>query len=172
MYHSFFLACFVLESRNDFFLIKAKPVLFLTLIILKLREPTLNLFLIFGFQVGEVDDAQDSTWNLYHVGDGCHQQSASPDESSGATSSDGSSHITRLASIDSFDSRWYHLNSPYVFYLQYLFLYVHVMNATKDACSSYKLPCLQKMKQKQQKTTKKRNCPRLQDEATKPSQNQ
>ncbi|KAJ8639640.1 hypothetical protein MRB53_016334 [Persea americana] len=59
----------------------------------------------------EADDALDS-WNLYHIGDGCHQQSAAPDESSGATSSEASSHITRLASIDSFDSRWHEFLDP------------------------------------------------------------
>ncbi|XP_065029940.1 3-phosphoinositide-dependent protein kinase 1-like isoform X4 [Musa acuminata AAA Group] len=52
-------------------------------------------------------DSQDATWNLTHVGGApsAHQH-VIPDENAGATSSsETQSHISRLASIDSFDSR-------------------------------------------------------------------
>ncbi|XP_058087157.1 3-phosphoinositide-dependent protein kinase 2-like isoform X2 [Magnolia sinica] len=56
------------------------------------------------------DDVQDSEWNLSHVGDGSTQQN---DGCSGATSSsESSSHMSRLASIDSFDSRWQQFLDP------------------------------------------------------------
>ncbi|URD78092.1 3-phosphoinositide-dependent protein [Musa troglodytarum] len=54
-------------------------------------------------------DSQDATWNLTHVGGApsAHQH-VIPDGNAGATSSsETQSHISRLASIDSFDSRWY-----------------------------------------------------------------
>ncbi|XP_065029937.1 3-phosphoinositide-dependent protein kinase 1-like isoform X2 [Musa acuminata AAA Group] len=56
-------------------------------------------------------DSQDATWNLTHVGGApsAHQH-VIPDENAGATSSsETQSHISRLASIDSFDSRWQEL---------------------------------------------------------------
>ncbi|URD78093.1 3-phosphoinositide-dependent protein [Musa troglodytarum] len=52
-------------------------------------------------------DSQDATWNLTHVGGApsAHQH-VIPDGNAGATSSsETQSHISRLASIDSFDSR-------------------------------------------------------------------
>ncbi|XP_047170698.1 3-phosphoinositide-dependent protein kinase 2-like isoform X2 [Vigna umbellata] len=55
------------------------------------------------------DDVHDSSWSPSHIGD-C--PSASVRQPDGATSSDGSSHITRLASIDSFDSKWQQFLDP------------------------------------------------------------
>ncbi|KAK7364929.1 hypothetical protein VNO80_13676 [Phaseolus coccineus] len=49
------------------------------------------------------DDVHDSSWSPSHIGDGF---AASVRQFDGATSSDGTGHITRLASIDSFDSKW------------------------------------------------------------------
>ncbi|PIA43444.1 hypothetical protein AQUCO_01900085v1 [Aquilegia coerulea] len=58
----------------------------------------------------EADDVQNSGWNLSHVGDGSGRYT---DASSGATSSsDSYAHVTRLASIDSFDSRWQKFLDP------------------------------------------------------------
>ncbi|KAK1311023.1 3-phosphoinositide-dependent protein kinase 2 [Acorus calamus] len=54
---------------------------------------------------GEEGNSPDSSWNLTHVGDGPFQQV--PAEKSGVTSSsEAHSHLSRLASIDSFDSKW------------------------------------------------------------------
>ncbi|GAB2276843.1 3-phosphoinositide-dependent protein kinase 2 [Dionaea muscipula] len=55
------------------------------------------------------DDAPDP-WNPAHVGDG----SARGNEGNGgpSSSSEGSAHITRLASIDSFDSKWQQFLDP------------------------------------------------------------
>lgn len=53
----------------------------------------------------ERDDAHGSPWNPTHIGDSSaahndgHSAPSTPSESSGS--------ITRLASIDSFDSRWW-----------------------------------------------------------------
>lgn len=53
------------------------------------------------------DDAQDSPWNLSHIGGGPVQQQVIPNGINGATSSSESqSRISKLAKIDSFDSRW------------------------------------------------------------------
>ncbi|XP_072964143.1 3-phosphoinositide-dependent protein kinase 2-like isoform X1 [Typha angustifolia] len=61
---------------------------------------------------GEDDDAQES-WNLTHVGSGPTNQHATQDGNNCATSSSESqSHISRLASIDSFDSRWKEFLEP------------------------------------------------------------
>lgn len=52
--------------------------------------------------------SRDNSWNPSHIGDGAVRQI---EGSSGATSSsEASGHVTRLASIDSFDSKWYPLN--------------------------------------------------------------
>ncbi|KAL5716777.1 non-specific serine/threonine protein kinase [Ranunculus cassubicifolius] len=59
----------------------------------------------------ETDDAQESGWNLSHVGDGSARCN-DPSSSAGASSSDSYAHITRLASIDSFDSRWQQFLDP------------------------------------------------------------
>ncbi|KAI4384070.1 hypothetical protein MLD38_009838 [Melastoma candidum] len=58
----------------------------------------------------ERDDSQES-WNPSHVGDGSMRQN---DGNSGAAgpSSESSPHITRLASIDSFDSKWQQFLDP------------------------------------------------------------
>lgn len=51
------------------------------------------------------DDSHDSPWNHLHVGDSSARQNEG--SSAGGSSSEASGHITRLASIDSFDSKWY-----------------------------------------------------------------
>lgn len=61
------------------------------------------------YQTGEETYSQDSSmWNLTHIGDDLCNQSATKDGSGGATSSrDTYPHMFKLASIDSFDSKWY-----------------------------------------------------------------
>ncbi|MQL72776.1 hypothetical protein Taro_005108 [Colocasia esculenta] len=54
---------------------------------------------------GGEDDVQDSTWNLSHIGDIPLNQHAAQDGSSGATTSEAHPHLSKLASIDSFDSK-------------------------------------------------------------------
>ncbi|CAO2833211.1 unnamed protein product [Amaranthus hypochondriacus] len=62
-----------------------------------------------GAHSGGADTSQDS-WNPVHVGDGTSKQN---DVNSGTSSSnEGTSHITRLASIDSFDSKWQQFLEP------------------------------------------------------------
>ncbi|KAF5729442.1 putative 3-phosphoinositide-dependent protein kinase-1 [Tripterygium wilfordii] len=58
---------------------------------------------------GEGDGAPDSSWNPSHIGDGSAGQN---DGNCGASSSEASGHITRLASIDSFDSKWQQFLDP------------------------------------------------------------
>ncbi|KAF5742578.1 3-phosphoinositide-dependent protein kinase 2-like [Tripterygium wilfordii] len=58
---------------------------------------------------GEGDGTPDSSWNLSHIGDG---SAGLNDGNGGASSSEGSGHITRLASIDSFDSKWQQFLDP------------------------------------------------------------
>ncbi|OWM87625.1 hypothetical protein CDL15_Pgr022738 [Punica granatum] len=55
------------------------------------------------------NDSSDSPWNPTHVGDGSTKQN---EGSSCAGSSEVSGHITRLASIDSFDSKWQQFLDP------------------------------------------------------------
>lgn len=63
-----------------------------------------------GVQSSEGDDVHSSSWNLSHIGDGSARQA---DGNSGAaSSSEGPGHITRLASIDSFDSKWQQFLDP------------------------------------------------------------
>lgn len=50
-----------------------------------------------------VGEDQDSSWNPSHVGDGSAKLN---DVSIGTTSVSEAGSITRLASIDSFDSKW------------------------------------------------------------------
>ncbi|KAL7252818.1 hypothetical protein ACSBR1_007389 [Camellia fascicularis] len=50
------------------------------------------------------DDVQDSSWNPSHVGDGSAKQNDASSSEAG--------HITRLASIDSFDSKWQQFLEP------------------------------------------------------------
>lgn len=57
-------------------------------------------------QANEDEDSQDSSW-LSHMGSAPVNQHVSPVGNDGASSSsEVRSHISRLASIDSFDSRW------------------------------------------------------------------
>ncbi|XP_057980853.1 3-phosphoinositide-dependent protein kinase 2 isoform X2 [Malania oleifera] len=58
---------------------------------------------------GDADDVQDSSWNPTHIGDGLPRQG---DGNVGASTSEGPAHITRLASIDSFDSKWQQFLDP------------------------------------------------------------
>ncbi|XWS66263.1 hypothetical protein CRYUN_Cryun05aG0184500 [Craigia yunnanensis] len=63
-----------------------------------------------GAQSSDGDDHNDSSWNPTHIGDGSARQN---DGNVGASSSaESSSHITRLASIDSFDSKWQQFLDP------------------------------------------------------------
>ncbi|PSR92971.1 3-phosphoinositide-dependent protein kinase [Actinidia chinensis var. chinensis] len=55
------------------------------------------------------DDVQDSSWNPTHIGDGSAGQN---DGNGGSASSSEAGHITRLASIDSFDSKWQQFLEP------------------------------------------------------------
>ncbi|XP_021761186.1 3-phosphoinositide-dependent protein kinase 2-like isoform X2 [Chenopodium quinoa] len=65
------------------------------------REPTGNY--------GGVDNSQDP-WNCTHIGDSAVKQI----DVNGGTSSftEGAGHVTRLASIDSFDSKWQQFLEP------------------------------------------------------------
>ncbi|XP_048326033.1 3-phosphoinositide-dependent protein kinase 1 [Ziziphus jujuba] len=63
-----------------------------------------------GSQSGERDDSHDSTWNPSHIGDCAVRQSEG--NNAATSSSDASGHITRLASIDSFDSKWQQFLEP------------------------------------------------------------
>ncbi|XWS08066.1 hypothetical protein CRYUN_Cryun41cG0046300 [Craigia yunnanensis] len=76
-----------------------------------LREQTPpKLALETGAQSSESDDHNDSSWNPAHIGDGSGKQN---DGNGGASSSaESSGHITRLASIDSFDSKWQQFLDP------------------------------------------------------------
>ncbi|TKY51712.1 3-phosphoinositide-dependent protein kinase 2 [Spatholobus suberectus] len=63
-----------------------------------------------GTQSPACDDVHDSSWSPSHIGDGSAALARQPD---GATSSsEGTGHITRLASIDSFDSKWQQFLDP------------------------------------------------------------
>lgn len=53
-------------------------------------------------------DAQDSSWNPSHIGDG----PGKTNDGNGGTSSSEAGSITRLASIDSFDSKWQQFLEP------------------------------------------------------------
>ncbi|KAF9591723.1 hypothetical protein IFM89_006069 [Coptis chinensis] len=62
-------------------------------------------------QTSEADDGQDSGWSLSHIGGDSTVRNN--DAGSGATSSsENYAHVTRLASIDSFDSRWQQFLDP------------------------------------------------------------
>ncbi|KAM1019680.1 hypothetical protein ACFX2J_040879 [Malus domestica] len=64
-----------------------------------------------ALETGSVEgDSRDNSWNPTHIGDGAAKQY---EGNSGATSSsEGSGHVTRLASIDSFDSKWQQFLEP------------------------------------------------------------
>ncbi|KAH7855861.1 hypothetical protein Vadar_029805 [Vaccinium darrowii] len=55
------------------------------------------------------DDVHDSSWNPTHIGDGSTGQN---EGNGGSASSSEAGHITRLASIDSFDSKWQQFLEP------------------------------------------------------------
>lgn len=58
----------------------------------------------------EGDECNDSSWNPSHIGDcGARQNEGS---TGAPSSSDANAHITRLASIDSFDSKWQQFLEP------------------------------------------------------------
>lgn len=59
---------------------------------------------------GEGDDVRDNSWNPSHIGDGAARQNEGLTGS--ASSSEASGHVTRLASIDSFDSKWQQFLEP------------------------------------------------------------
>ncbi|TYG83270.1 hypothetical protein ES288_D01G154900v1 [Gossypium darwinii] len=63
-----------------------------------------------GAQSSDGDDYNDSSWNPAHIGDGSARQSDGIVSSSSSAESSG--HITRLASIDSFDSKWQQFLDP------------------------------------------------------------
>lgn len=59
------------------------------------------------------DDPQDSTWNLSHLGGGfVHHLPPVGHISSVTSSSETQSHISKLAKIDSFDSKWQEFLEP------------------------------------------------------------
>ncbi|KAI3947065.1 hypothetical protein MKW92_023787 [Papaver armeniacum] len=60
----------------------------------------------------EADEAQDPGWNLSHIGDGSFSFNDGTSGAAATSSSEASAHITRLASIDSFDSRWQQFLDP------------------------------------------------------------
>lgn len=84
-------------SDSFFMVVPALPTGTLEFLLLK------TCFYLVKVQSGD-DDSHDSLWNPSHMGDG----SAGQSEGSGGvrSSSEASGHITRLASIDSFDSKW------------------------------------------------------------------
>ncbi|XP_052199316.1 3-phosphoinositide-dependent protein kinase 2-like isoform X2 [Diospyros lotus] len=57
----------------------------------------------------ESSDVQDSSWNPSHIGDGSARQN---DGNGGSASSSDAGSITRLASMDSFDSKWQQFLEP------------------------------------------------------------
>ncbi|CAL9078879.1 unnamed protein product [Musa textilis] len=58
-------------------------------------------------------DSQDTSWNLTHIGGSPAHQHLTPEGNAGATSSSKTqSHISKLASIDSFDSKWQDFLEP------------------------------------------------------------
>ncbi|KAK6933482.1 PDK1-type, PH domain [Dillenia turbinata] len=61
-------------------------------------------------QSSEGNDAHDSSWNPSHVGDNVAR--SNDGNSAAASSSEAATHITRLASIDSFDSKWQQFLDP------------------------------------------------------------
>lgn len=70
--------------------------------------------------MAEGNDVQESMGNLNHYGNGF--KNSADRESGTTTSSDSSTHISRVASIDSFDSQWYMLSllPLSIFYIMHL----------------------------------------------------
>ncbi|PHU22528.1 3-phosphoinositide-dependent protein kinase 1 [Capsicum chinense] len=62
-----------------------------------------------GHSTRSSGEDQDSSWNPSHIGDGSARTNAG---NGGATSSSEAGSITRLASIDSFDSKWKQFLEP------------------------------------------------------------
>ncbi|KAL7215270.1 hypothetical protein ACSBR1_027435 [Camellia fascicularis] len=54
-------------------------------------------------------EQKDSSWNPSHIGDGSTRQH---DGNGGSASSSDAGHVTRIASIDSFDSKWQQFLEP------------------------------------------------------------
>ncbi|XP_077237700.1 3-phosphoinositide-dependent protein kinase 1-like isoform X2 [Tasmannia lanceolata] len=69
-------------------------------------------YLALESDIDEADDVQDSEWNLSHVGDSSPHNTVQDGSSGVTSSSDASSQMIRLASIDSFDSRWQQFLDP------------------------------------------------------------
>ncbi|XVF75668.1 hypothetical protein PTKIN_Ptkin13bG0205300 [Pterospermum kingtungense] len=67
-------------------------------------HPPPKLALEAGAQSSDGDDHNDSSWNPSHIGDVSAGQNDGNVSASSSVESSG--HITRLASIDSFDSKW------------------------------------------------------------------
>ncbi|KAI5388512.1 3-phosphoinositide-dependent protein kinase 2 [Lathyrus oleraceus] len=63
-----------------------------------------------GTQSTAADDVQESSWSPSHIGDGSAASARQPDGT--APSLEGTGSITRLASIDSFDSKWQQFLDP------------------------------------------------------------
>lgn len=72
-----------------------------------LRSYGLALF-FFQAQSGEGDHNDESSMNPTNAGDGSVRQS---DGNLGASAAEATASVTRLASIESFDSKWYWLNT-------------------------------------------------------------
>ncbi|KAF3434125.1 hypothetical protein FNV43_RR25228 [Rhamnella rubrinervis] len=77
---------------------------------LRMQSPP-KLALESGAQSSDGDDAHDTSWNPSHIGDGAARQNEGSNAAT-SSSSDASGHITRLASIDSFDSKWQQFLEP------------------------------------------------------------
>ncbi|OAY38930.1 3-phosphoinositide-dependent protein kinase 2 isoform X2 [Manihot esculenta] len=60
-------------------------------------------------QSGDGEHDNDSSWNPTHIGDGSIKQN---DGNVGASSTEASGSVTRIASIDSFDSKWQQFLEP------------------------------------------------------------
>ncbi|XP_062227304.1 3-phosphoinositide-dependent protein kinase 2-like [Phragmites australis] len=73
----------------------------------KTRAPKLAI----DANANEDEDSQDSNW-LSHMGSVAVSQQSNPVINNGAASSEVRSHISKLASIDSFDSKWQEFLDP------------------------------------------------------------
>lgn len=60
-----------------------------------------------AFQAGETDDVQNPEWDPSHVGDGSCQGNVDGGNSGAPSSSKAAPNLKQLASIDSFDSKWF-----------------------------------------------------------------
>jgi hypothetical protein len=74
---------------------------------------------MYQVQSGDSDHDSGSPYNPTHAGDSSLTQN---DGNAGVSSSaEATAHITRLASIDSFDSKWYWLNTFYSMHMSCLY---------------------------------------------------